>query len=182
MEFPVTTIITSAVVATIAGAAMNAWLESRKTKHATRFDALSAAVSLEGYAITCAERVADHKIASASGGHAGAYLADIPDFEQISISVGFIHPSKASVANKLMIFPQEVRQASQAVAFWWDVTGDIEETREAAVSEASRIGLRALGIAKELRFYFNLPERALIFGEFDVSATLQENVKQDSSS
>jgi hypothetical protein len=181
MEALITTIITSAVVATVAGAVMNAWLESRKSKHATRFDALSAAVSLEGYAINCADRISDHNLATSSGGHAGSYLADIPELPELSVVVGFLQPKRASVANKLMIFPQEARQASQAVAFWWDVTADIEQTREAAVQEAAQIGLKALAIAKELRSAFKLPERHLIFGSFNVRKTLQENIKKETT-
>lgn len=177
METMIATIITSAVVATVAGAAMNAWLESRKSKHVTRLDALSAAVSLEGYAIACADRVADHNLAINSGGHTGSYLSDVPELPELPVAIGFLQPKRASVANKLMIFPQEVRQANQAITFWWNLTGDIEETREAAVSETALIGLKALEISAELRNSFKLPERGLTFGELNIQATLQENIK-----
>jgi hypothetical protein len=43
--------ITTAVVATIAGALINAWLESRRE----RPRAFALSLTLEGYAITCAE-------------------------------------------------------------------------------------------------------------------------------
>ena len=160
---------------------MNAWLEGRKSKSATRFDALSAAVTLEGYAITCADRISNHNLATSSAGHAGSYLAEVPDLPELPIVIGFLRPQRASVANKLMIFPQESRQADQAVAFWWDATGDIDQVREVAVAEAAKIGLKALIIAVELRKAFKLPERNLIFGKYNVRKTLQENLMNEAN-
>ena len=49
MENLATTIFTSAVVASISGVAVNAWLENRKLKNATQLDGLTAAVALEGF-------------------------------------------------------------------------------------------------------------------------------------
>lgn len=151
------TIITSAVVATVAGAAINAWLESRKSKHATRFDALSAAVTLEGYAFTCADKISDHDLAEISDGYAGSYLSSVPDLPELQVVVGFLQPKKAAVANQLMIFPQEVKQADQYIAFWWDVTADPDQVRDAAVGQVAIIGLKALDLAKEIREAFKLP-------------------------
>jgi 1,4-dihydroxy-2-naphthoate octaprenyltransferase len=64
------TVITSAVVATVVGAAISAWLESRKSNWSTKLDALKTAVALEGYAITCADKLVDHSTAVSSEGHA----------------------------------------------------------------------------------------------------------------
>lgn len=178
MESLITTVVTSAVVATVAGAAINAWLENRKSKHATRFDALNAAVTLEGYAVTCADKISDHDLALSSDGHAGSFLGSVPDLPEMSVVAGFLRPKKASVANRLMIFPQEVRQADQYIAFWWDVTADVDQMRNAAVTQVAQIGLKALELATDMRGVFNLPSRILVFGNFNVRQSLENSVKE----
>ncbi|MER0508606.1 hypothetical protein ABR850_04005 [Aeromonas veronii] len=178
MEHLITTVITSALVATVVGALINAWLDSLKSKHATRFDALSTAVALEGYALTCAERIADHDLAISSNGHAGTFLSGIPELPELSVVAGFLHPKKASVANRLMIFHQEIRQSDQYISFMWDVSADVEVARSIAVSEVAHIGLKALVLATEIRSVFRLPIRELVFGEFNVRQTLESSSKE----
>ena len=178
MENLFSTIVTSALVATVAGAAITAWLERGRTKHTTRFDALSAAVALEGYAIQCADRLSDHELAVSSGGHAGAPIGNVPELPELSVVAGFLRPKKASIANRIMVFPQEIRQADQYVAFMWDVTADIEEVRDAAVSKAASMGLQALLLAEDIRSAFKLPARELEFGKFDVRAVLERSLHE----
>jgi hypothetical protein len=178
MESLITTVVTSALVATAAGAAINAWLDSRKSRHTTRFDALSAAVVLEGYAVTCADKVCDHDLALSSGGCVGSFLGRIPDLPELSVVAGFLRPKKASVANRLMIFPQEIRQADQYIAFCWDVTGDVDEARNATVGQVAQIGLKALELATDMREAFNLPIREVVFGSFNVRQTLKSSVQE----
>ncbi|MDT8383633.1 MAG: hypothetical protein RRB22_04390 [Gammaproteobacteria bacterium] len=180
MDRLITTVVTSALVATVAGAAINAWLDNRKSKHATRFEALSAAVSLEGYALACSDKIADHDLALSSDGHAGAFLGSVPEFSELSVIAGFLRPKKASVANRLMIFPQDIRQAGQQIAFWWDVTADAEQTHAAAVIQVSQIGIMAMDLAKDMREAFELPSRELVFGAYNVRQTLTENIKEHS--
>lgn len=174
-------IATSAVVATVVGSVVNEWLDSRRRKHATRFDALSAAVSLEGYAITCAEKITGHNLAMQSAGHAGEYLGSIPDLPKMSIAAGFIRPRKEEIGNRLLVFPQEVRQADQLVSFVWDVTADPDAVREAAVSEAVKLGMQALKLADDIRAAFRLPDRDLKFGKFDVRDSLKKADQERSS-
>lgn len=177
IENLLTTVITSAVVATIAGALLNAWLESRREKHSTRFQALSAAVALEGYAITCAEAISHNDLAEQSLGHAGAFMGSVPEFPTISVPAGFLRPSKAKVASRLMVFPQEIRQADQWVGLQWDFTAEDEAVREAAVEQSAKIGLAAIDLASDIRKAFKLPERQLIFGVFDVEKTLRKSLR-----
>ena len=180
MDSLITTVVTSALVATVAGAAINAWLDNRKSKHATRFEALSAAVTLEGYALVCADKIADHDLALSSDGHAGTFLGSVPEFPELSIVAGFLRPKKASVANRLMIFPQDIRQADQQITFWWDVTADEEQTRAEAVMQVSQVGIKALDLALDIREAFKLPARELVFGNYDVRQTLTANIKEHS--
>ncbi|MBI1309806.1 hypothetical protein GC176_00750 [bacterium] len=128
MDDLLSTVVTSALVATVANAILNAWLDSRKARHETRFNALAAAVTLEGYAITCAEKLCDHDLADSSDGHAGTHLASVPALPDLAVVTGFlrsdflmflVRPRKADIADRLLTFPQEVRQADQAVSFWW---------------------------------------------------------------
>lgn len=175
MQNFISIVVTSAVVATVAGAAFNAWLEGRKTKWSTKLDALTGAVALEGYAITCADKLADHQTAMSSCGHAGSLIGSVPDLPQLSVVAGFLRPRKASVANRLLVFPQNVRQADQAAAFWWNVVGDMDAARNATVLHTARIGLEALSLARELRAAFDLPSRELIFGAYDVRKVLEKS-------
>jgi hypothetical protein len=177
MESLITTVITSALVATVAGAAINAWLDSRKSKNASRFEALRAAVILEGYALTCAAKISDHGLAIDSEGHAGTFLGSVPELPELSVAAGFLRHKKASVANRLMIFPQETHQADQHIAFLWDATADIELARSAAVGKVAQIGLKAINLATEIREAFDLPKRELIFGKFDVRNILESRAK-----
>lgn len=174
MDSLFSTVITSALVATIAGAAINAWLDARKSRHSTRLDALRAAVALEGYAITCADKISEHEDAVASDGHSGTPLASVPNVPELSVGPGFLRPRRAAVVNQLLIFPQEVRQADQAASFWWDVVGDMDATRNEAVWQTARMGLHALNLASDIRKAFALPRRELIFGEHNVRGLLDE--------
>lgn len=69
---PITIIVTSSVVASIVGPLVNEMLKVRRDRPSERLGALKAAVTLEGYALHCAEKVADHKTAIDSAGHAGS--------------------------------------------------------------------------------------------------------------
>lgn len=177
MDSLVSTILTSALVATVTGAAINAWLESRKAKHATRFDALKAAVALEGYALCCSERISSHDLALSSGGHAGSFIGNLPEIPTLNVVAGFLRPRKASVANQLLTFPQEAEQAEQYIDFWWQVAG-IDEVREAAAGQVAKLGLKALEIASEIRLAFNLPERELVFGRFNPKHSMEKALEE----
>lgn len=169
------TVVTSSLVGTVSGAAINAWLERRKTRQATRLDALTAAVALEGYAIICADKIADHSTAVSSDGHAGSVIGSVPELPELTVVAGFLRPRKVSVANRLLVFPQDVRQADQAVAFWWDVVGDRDAGRNAALIQTARMGLQSLSLASDIRTAFDLPSRELVFGEYDVRKVLEDS-------
>ncbi|MED5523826.1 MAG: hypothetical protein VX447_03610 [Pseudomonadota bacterium] len=175
----IATILTSALVSTIAGVAINAWLESRKTRQATRLDALKIAIQLEGYSINCADKLADHNTAVSSEGHAGKKLGAVPNLPELKVAVGILRPKKAAVANKLLIFPQEYAQAEQSAAFWWDVVGDPDCSTSETVNQTAKLGLKSLELAKDIREAFNLPLRELVFGEYNVQNVLKENIRED---
>lgn len=168
------TVVTSALVATIVGALINAWIESWKAKRTNKLDALTIAVELEGYAIICSDKLADHDTAVSSEGHAGRLLASVPDLPQLSVVAGFFRPRKASLANRILVFPQEVHQADQNIAFWWDVVGDHDAMRNEAVAQVAKIGLKSLNLAGDIREEFMLPKRSLVFGKYDVRKVLED--------
>lgn len=171
------TIITSALVATVAGAVITEWLQSRRAKQTARFDALSAAVALEGYGAACARAIINHDLVVDSGGHAGAPLSkvpELPELPKISVIAEFLRPRKSALVNRMLILPQEALQAQQHVDLWWDVTGDPEDTSEVLAKQSAIVALEAVELAAHLRKEFRLPSRNLVFGTFDVQKTLKE--------
>ncbi len=178
MDELITTILTSAVVSSIATTAISSWLESRKSKVSTKLEALKASVELEGYAINCADKLANHELAISSAGHAGAFLADVPDIPPLNIAVGFLRPKKYQVANRLLIFPQEHNQAKQVVLFMWDVTCDPDSCNKEAAMQTAKMGLKAVSLAEDLRNAFKLPDRELVFGTHDIKETLKDNIEK----
>lgn len=173
MENFLSTVITSSLVATTVGATINIWMEHRKSKQATGYDALAIAVALEGYAITCADKISDHNTATSSAGLAGSLLEIVPDLPQLSAVTGFLRFRKEQLANRIMVFPQEVRQANQSVAFCWNVLGDEDAMHQKARIQVAEIGLQSMNLACDIRTEFNLPNRALIFDQFNIRQLLQ---------
>jgi len=107
----------------------------------------------------------------------GALLGHIPDLPDLPVVTGFLKPQKASVADRLLVFAQEVQQADQMARFWWEVEGDEGATQNEATFQAARVGSRALKLAAEVRAAFKLPSRALVFDDFDVCKYLEERVQ-----
>jgi|GEM_PF-2956732 len=177
------TILTSAVVAAVVGPLVTDWIQGRKSRQNARYDALSAAVALEGYAIECATAVINHDLVGESGGHAGAPMSkvpDVPELPNITVVVEFLRPGKAALASQMLSFPQLAFQAQQHVEFIWDVTGEPSEAAETLGKESAKVALRAVELAKELRKEFTLPSRELAFGKFDVEKTLKEKTNSGS--
>jgi hypothetical protein len=106
-------------------------------------------------------------------------MGRVPDFPELSVAVGFLKKKKASVANRLLVFPQEIYQAKQHVAAYWDCVGDPEGTTEVAVEQVAKMGSQSLALAKDIRFAFNLPCRELVFGPFSVHDILKEYAKNE---
>ncbi|WP_306591776.1 hypothetical protein [Geothrix sp. 21YS21S-4] len=169
-----TTIITSSLVATITGAIINGYIEDRKSKQSVRFEALAIAVALEGYAIICANKISAHNTAVTSEGAASLLLRSVPKFPQFSGVIRFFGPRKMSLANRIMMFSQEVYQANQSVAFWWEVVGDLEAMYQEAKIQGAKMGLQSLDLARDIREEFKLPHRILIFGDYDIRQLLKE--------
>jgi len=175
----ITIIVTSSVVAAVVGPLVNELLAVRRDRPSQRLAALNAAVGLEGYALHCAEKVTDHRTAIDSAGAAGELIAGVPELPAIQVVAAFLKTKKARVADRLARFPQDVRQADQAAAFWWELVGDMDSARNEAVQQTATVGLQALDIAKSLRAAFSLPSRELVFGEYDVRSTLEKEASAD---
>ncbi len=171
----ITTIVTSAVVASIVGPVVGEALRLRRERPLERLDALATAVALEGYALNCADKVADHVTAVDSGGHAGSALTKVPELPDIKVVSAFLKLRRAHIAHQLASLPQEVKQADQAADFWCEVVGDMDSARNEAVTQTASVGLRALQLAQNLRETFKLPPRKLVFGEYDVQETLKRH-------
>ncbi|WP_070988603.1 hypothetical protein [Halofilum ochraceum] len=169
----ITIIVTSSVVASIVGPVVNEVLMVRRNWPSERLAALNAAVGLEGYALHCADKVADHRTAIDSAGAAGDLISGVPELPEIPVVAAFVKRERARVADRLASFPQDVRQADQAAAFWWDLVSDMDSARNEAVKQTACVGLQALELARSLREAFTLPRRDLVFGEYNVRTTLE---------
>lgn len=171
------TVVTSALVATVAGAVINEWLRSRSAKQTAKYDALEAAVVLEGYGASSARAIINHDLVAESGGHAGAPLRrvpELPDLPRVKVVAEFVRPRKGALMDRMLSLPQMVEQAQQFVDFWWDVTADPEDTSDVLATQSALVGAEAVDLAAALRAEFGLPNRELVFGTFDVKETLQE--------
>jgi hypothetical protein len=73
-----------------------------------------------------------------------------------------------------MLLPQSVARVDQEAAFWWDVVGDLGCARNAARRGAAQVGFECIGLAREVRSVYKLPERTLVFGEWDIEAQFKE--------
>lgn len=175
----ITIIVTSSVVAAVVGPLVNELLAVRRDRPSQRLTALNAAVGLEGYALHCADRVADHRTAMDSAGAAGELIAGVPELPEIQVAAAFLKPKRARVADRLARFPQDVRQADQAAGFWWELVGDMDAARNEAVKQTASVGLQALDLARSLREAFSLPNRELVFGEYNVRSTLEKEASAD---
>ena len=174
-----TTILTSAVVASITGIAFHAWLEWRKNWQTTRLNALKISVKLEGYSLTCAGQLDNHNTAINSGGEAGSILKKAPAFPELVITVGILTYNKAKIANRLAILPQEHNQAEQAISFWWEVVGDQDCAASEAANQTARLGMEAFNLAKDIRRTFSLPKRELIFGIYNIEGVLSAKTDEN---
>ncbi len=152
--------VTRALVATIDSAVINAWIESWKSRRSTKLDALTVAVELDGYAMTCSEKLSEHDVASISDGSVGNYLGRVPDLPELYMGAGFFCRRKANPANRILVFPQEVCQVDQPISFWWNV-GEPGAMRSVAEKQVAKIGFMSSNLASELGEEFNLSGRDL---------------------
>jgi hypothetical protein len=177
------TILTSAVVAALVGPIVTHWLQARTSKQNARFDALTAAIALEGYAIESAAAVINHDLVRQSDGHAGAPIQkvpDIPELPRITVVGEFLRPRKAALASRMLSLPQHAFEAQQHVEFIWEVTGEPSEAAEIIGKESAKVALGAVNLARDLRKQFDLPSRDLRFGNLDVEESLQETINAKS--
>jgi len=170
-----TVIATSAVVAAIVGPVVSELLTLWRNTSSEKLDALVASVSLEGYAMECASKIADHQTVKSSKGLGGSLLASTPVFPEITMVASFLKRKKLALANQLAYFPQEVQQARQEISFWWNEYHDAEST--GAVRLTACLGLNALILAGRMRRTFRLPERTLRMGEQSVQQFLEVEAK-----
>lgn len=175
MDMFSTTVI-SAVVAAVVGPFVSEWLRWRRDKSSEKLDALKASVLLEGYALECASKVAEHQTFKSSKGLGGSLLGSTPDFPKINVVASFLKPKKLHLADQVAFFPQEVEQVRQEIAFWWNEYHDKEST--GASRETACLGLKALDLANRMRQAFRLPERELKMGAQCIRVLLEEEAKE----
>jgi len=168
------TIITSLLTSGVVAALIPALIERRKNKLSNQLSALKSAITLEGYAIDCANALSKHELAESSNGCAGTLLSrplELPTFE---IDPSLLALSKGRVADSMLTLEQEYQQANQTLEFLWDVSADPEECVEEGRIQARKLGALALALARDIRIASKLPKRAMNIGGFDVCKSLTE--------
>lgn len=162
------TVLSSAITATIVSKCIDIFNEGLKNKISAKYDALTTAVLLEGYAISCADNICDHELAQESHDRAGKTIGSLPAFPNLNVSVRFVQKKKAAIADKLLVLPQLIEQEKQEAAFLWDVSGDPDAVRTTSKFSHAKIGLECLSLAAELRKLYGLQPRKMKIGEYDV--------------
>ena len=146
---------------------MNLYSDRKKHKNNAEFLATQIAVQLEGYAIECADKISEHTTAEDSDNHAGRLIGKIPEYPPLPTSDSY-NLLNRGIVDEVLQFPQERQMADKAAYFWWDVVGDPECCNAAYKDNTIRMGERAARLAKKIRNFYKLPERKLVFGEWDI--------------
>lgn len=170
-------VFTSAVVATLTGTVVTHYFDFYKQKRSSKLDALGLAVELEGYVLECADKLSGHDTAISSRDCAGCRLLAIPTFPVLSASpveAGLFWFKTPKLANRILALPQEYKISLQSSSFWWEVVGDRDCADSAIVLETAKLASLALELANDIRKEFSLPERTLVFGDYDVQKVINK--------
>jgi hypothetical protein len=144
---------------------------------ATEYLAIQLAFLLEGYAIECANKANDHRIAKQSDGHAGALIGSIPMPPPFPEGDAYKLLDR-TLLNDLLDFPQRCQMANEAAMFLWDVVGDEDSCCVAMEENTVQMGGRAVAIAKKFRIKYKLDSRDLSFGEWDIADFFDNGLKR----
>lgn len=119
--------------------------------------ALLMSVSLEKFAIECADVIAGNDLHRSSKGAAGRSVNRIPDFPNLLPSETW-KILDAGLAARAARMPNERMLGEGQIDFWWDVTGELDDVGGATDNECGRCGYLAWMIAYDLRAKYKLPQ------------------------
>ena len=139
-----------------------AWAIDRwKTKHDAETEAtyLAAriAVTLESFAIKCANQIGDNDMFRMSDGHAGRAHGKLPEMDDFPSKANWTVLDPSLLARSLSM-QNELNLSDRAIAFWFDVDPDPALVRNACDGQAGTCGYRAWKLAGDLRGRYKLPD------------------------
>lgn len=177
MEFfdVVKLVITSSLISTFLGKLWDYFKEKNVSKAQKRFEALKIANTLEGYVIECANAISDQSMYYEENGKIGKLMNDIPPIPTIEISENLIAYQNGKLVNTLLQLKQDLNIHKEEIAFYKRVT-DEDVLAATARSLTTDFALKCFVTAKELRRKAKLPERELVFMEYDVIDTLIKSI------
>lgn len=170
-------VITSAITATVLGKVIDIIKDQFQFKRFTKFEALSLAVALEGYVITCADKIIYHDLADEHKRDVGSFIGDLPKLPELCVSDKLYLFGKSKIINRILVLPQYIMQKNQDASFYWDFVGDLGASRNMARFCCAKVGKECAFLAKDLRKSYHLPDRPLVFGEYNVVDHIEKTIK-----
>jgi len=137
-----------------------------------KYLALRLAFLFEGYAVDCADKLADHNLADESGAHAGSFIGKVPEIISLPLEGGHKLLDQG-LLNDIFDFPQRCIMANRNAMFWEEVVGDRDCCTNALAQNTVDMGARAMDIGKRLREMYKLDFRQLSYGDFDMGKFLE---------
>jgi len=139
--------------------------------------ALQLAFNFEAFASQCSDVVSDDELAEEHDGHVGKRIGGVPPFAALPESEAY-KLLQTSLLHEVMEFPQRRELAQQRVSFWWDVVGDDDSYKGAAVEQTLLLGDRALKLAKRLRQTYRLPSRDFNVDDWNLETHLDKKARE----
>jgi hypothetical protein len=170
-------VLGSGVVAALTQSFFDNRRTAKSKREAVSYLALRLAYLLEGYAIDCASKEADHDTAIEHEGDAGSFLAEVPVLPDLPTSDAY-QLLDTKTLGQILDLPQRREMAQQAAMFWWDMVADEGATRVALGENTITMGFLALKIAKDLRSSYHLGSRDLTFGRWDIVQHYEKEMRK----
>jgi hypothetical protein len=176
MDWP--TIITIVLGSSVLGTAMtimiNWYSQIRERGRYNSFLALTLSHAFEKYAHSCLDIVSDDELYRSSGGHAGNPIGTPP--KPFDLPAENFRDFDINLLDSIFEFPQKVSFATDEVVFIASVV-DADEAHDTSFKNTVELANHAISLADRLRNKYNLHQRVLRFGEFDLRKELKKKMQ-----
>jgi len=166
------------VVTAVANNLLGWWRDWKKEGTTTirdaRYLAMRVAVTLDRFAIECANSIGDNELFSGSQGHAGTVHGRLPPLEEYPTDADWkaLDPSLSARALSLR---NDLRLSEGIIKFWWEIEpGDQGILMTTCDGQAGTCGYRAWQLAADMRRHYGLPEFDPKPTSWDVVTVLKE--------
>ena len=169
----------SSVISAVVTIGVDTYRRQRTSKRHNSLLAMQLAFLFEDYAINCASALSDHDMADQSQGAAGKNLQSIPTL--LLLPEEDYKEFDQEMLAQVLDFPQRIRMADEEAGFYFEVEGE-ESALACNYRSTVTLAARALDIGAAMRRAYNLPQRNLVYGKFDVREYLEEEAKKIATS